>query len=220
MKKNTPTKSYGQSCSVARALDVFGERWTLLLIRELLTGPKRYTDLKTYLAGINAKLLSDRLKQLEAQGVVEKIDLPSPANATAYALTPAGEALEPAIIALAKWGLQFAAAPARKARSFPHWSVLAMKAMFNPERATNLNISCQFLVESTEIYAVIKSGTFLSGLGRIPAPDVIVTCNEAAFAEFDGSVKTVRNLLDSGKIVIEGSRRDFLKFASCLVLKS
>jgi DNA-binding HxlR family transcriptional regulator len=98
-------KTYDQYCSVAVALDVVGERWSLLILRDLLDGPKRYTDLQRSLAGIAPNLLADRLRDLQAAGVIEKRELPPPAARTVFALTREGRGLEPVFVALSRWGI-------------------------------------------------------------------------------------------------------------------
>jgi len=98
-------KSYDQYCSVAAALDVIGERWSLLILRDLLDGPKRYTDLQRSLTGIAPNLLADRLRDLQAAGVIEKRELPPPAARTVFALTRNGRGLEPVFVALSRWGI-------------------------------------------------------------------------------------------------------------------
>src|SRR5256885_12943843 len=100
-------RSYDQFCPIARALDFVGERWTLLVVRELLFGPKRYTDLLAGLPGINANVLSTRLKDLQAAELVERTTMPPPAASTVYQLTELGRGLEPAVVGLAQWGLNF-----------------------------------------------------------------------------------------------------------------
>jgi DNA-binding HxlR family transcriptional regulator len=99
-------RSYGQYCSVAKALDLVGDRWTLLVIRELLTrGPSRYTDLRSGLPGIATNLLADRLRELETAGIVEHEDAPPPVATTLFRLTDRGAALEPVIAELGRWGV-------------------------------------------------------------------------------------------------------------------
>src|SRR5689334_10593569 len=100
-------KSYNQFCALAYALDLIGERWTMLLIRELLPGPRRFTDLMDGLPGISTNLLTERLRALEDQGLLTKRILPPPAASTVYDLTPVGRALETALIELGRWGSQF-----------------------------------------------------------------------------------------------------------------
>jgi len=100
-----PARSYGPYCPVARTLELVGERWTLLIVREMLVGPMRFTDLHAALDGIPRNLLSDRLRDLEAHGVVARRELPPPAARTVYDLTDAGRELLPVVGALARWGL-------------------------------------------------------------------------------------------------------------------
>ena len=99
------TRRYDDVCGVARAMDIIGERWALLVVRELVFGPKRFSDLRAGLAGISQNVLSQRLKELEANGVVRRRRLGPPVGAQVYELTPAGQALEPVLISLSLWGL-------------------------------------------------------------------------------------------------------------------
>jgi DNA-binding HxlR family transcriptional regulator len=100
-------KSYGHACAIARALDVVGERWSLLLVRELTLGPRRYRDLTVGLPGIPSNVLAARLKDLQAVGVVTRRTLPAPTDVTVYELTGAGWALQPALHELLDWGLRY-----------------------------------------------------------------------------------------------------------------
>jgi DNA-binding HxlR family transcriptional regulator len=98
------TRTYGQLCPIARSLDVLGERWTLLIVRELLLGPKRFKDLLAELPAMGTNRLSDRLKSLEADGVIAKTTLPPPGEAQVYILTDLGERLRQPVVSLAQWG--------------------------------------------------------------------------------------------------------------------
>lgn len=99
-----PRRSYAHYCALSRALDVAGERWTLLIVRELLAGPRRYTDLHADLPGVSTDVLAARLRELEQDNVITRRRLPPPSAASVYELTPRGEALLPALTALADWG--------------------------------------------------------------------------------------------------------------------
>jgi len=94
-------------CGLAVALDLLGERWTLLIVRELLLGPQRYTDLNDGLHGLSTNLLAERLRHLETNGIIHRTELPPPAASTVYELTPIGEELQPLIVQLALWGERF-----------------------------------------------------------------------------------------------------------------
>jgi DNA-binding HxlR family transcriptional regulator len=115
-------RSYGQYCSVAKALDAVGDRWTLLIIRELLLqGPCRYTDLRNGLPGIATNLLADRLHELEAAGLVRREEAAPPVATTLFSLTEAGAGLEPSLEALGAWGIRYMAEPAEDDEFRSHW---------------------------------------------------------------------------------------------------
>src|SRR5215210_5774175 len=97
-------RTYGDRCGVARALDLVGERWALLVVRELVLGPKRFTDLRAGLPRLSTDVLAQRLRELEAAGVVRRRKLPPPSGARVYELTEWGQDLEPLVIGLGRWG--------------------------------------------------------------------------------------------------------------------
>ncbi|MGW6155159.1 winged helix-turn-helix transcriptional regulator [Streptomyces sp. NPDC055144] len=99
-----PRRSYDQYCAAARALDAVGDRWTLLIVRELLAGPRRYTDLHADLPGVSTDVLASRLKDMEREGVAERRRLPAPVSAYVYELTSRGRMLLPVLQALGEWG--------------------------------------------------------------------------------------------------------------------
>ena len=117
-------KHYGQACAIARALDVVGERWSLLLVRELTLGPRRYRDLATGLPGIPSNVLAARLKDLQAAGVITRRTLPAPADVPVYELTGAGRALQPALKELLDWGLRYGPEPSQDDVGQPGWGLL------------------------------------------------------------------------------------------------
>lgn len=97
-------RSYSDACGIARALDAVGDRWALMIVRELLLGPKRFGDIRAGLPKLSADVLSQRLRDLEDVGVVRRSQLPPPAAVNVYELTPAGKELEPVLVALGRWG--------------------------------------------------------------------------------------------------------------------
>src|SRR5947207_14125389 len=124
-------RSYGQSCGVAKALDLLGERWTLLIVRELLQGPSRYTDLRNGLPGIATNLLAERLRELEEAGLVAREEAPPPVATTLFRLTPRGEELRPVVERLMLWGapLMTVQDPQDVVRS--HWLAFALESMLS-----------------------------------------------------------------------------------------
>lgn len=122
-----PRRSYDHYCPLSRALDVIGERWTLLIVRELFAGPRRYTDLHADLPGVSTDVLAARLKELERDGLVTRRRLPPPASASVYELNRRGEGLLPALTALADWGAgELTAEPGPTDALRAHWFALPL----------------------------------------------------------------------------------------------
>ncbi len=122
-------RTYGDSCGIARALDLVGERWALLVVRELLLGPKRFTDLRAGLPHVSPDVLAQRLRDMETAGVVRRRKLPPPAAAHVYELTEWGSALEPVLVSLGRWGSR-AALPLQAGELSPDALAVALKSMF------------------------------------------------------------------------------------------
>lgn len=117
-----PRRSYDQYCPIARSLDVAGERWTLLIVRELLAGPRRYTDLHADLPGVSTDVLAGRLKDMEREGLVTRRRLPPPGAAYVYELTGRGRELQPVLAALAVWGTPALGEPRPTDALREHWN--------------------------------------------------------------------------------------------------
>ncbi len=123
-----PQRSYERLCGLARALELVGDRWTLLVIRQLLTGPKRYNDLLHALPAISTNLLAERLKRLEADGLVAKTPMAPPIATAVYELTEFGAAVEPAVLELLRWGSRLLADPARSDEpADPDWPLFPLR---------------------------------------------------------------------------------------------
>lgn len=151
-------REYGQFCPLAKALDVLGERWTLLIVRELLTGPKRYTDLRQGLPGLATDLLAARLRELQKAGVVTQRDVPRPTPATVYELTERGRALKPAILELGRWGRPLLREPTHD--RLPESALsLGLEATFHPDAAVGLDETYDIEVDGTRVTARVHDGT-------------------------------------------------------------
>jgi DNA-binding HxlR family transcriptional regulator len=130
-------RTYGDPCGVARALDVIGERWALLLVRELLLGPKRFTDLRAGMPNLSPDVLSQRLRELEQAGVLRRDKLPPPIASQVYELTDWGRELEPVVLGLGRWGSRAPFAPGDATLGVDSL-VLALKTLYDPGRADGL----------------------------------------------------------------------------------
>lgn len=161
------TKRYDDYCPVAHALGLVGERWALLVVLELLRGPKRYTDLAENLRGIGTNILASRLRDLEAAGVVAKRTLPPPAASKVYELTDYGHELRPVIRELALWGARSLGPPTHEDELFPGWLANALDTVLAP-----LAPSGRFEFRVGEEVASLDDGEVLDG--PVEDPDVIV----------------------------------------------
>ena len=134
-------RSYKQNCALAQSADLIGERWTLLLLRDLLVGPRRFGELLRSLKGIGTNLLSSRLKDLEASDIIERRESDA---GRVYALTERGRALEPTLLALVRWGLLYGPENREGFYHREEWDLVALKALFQRDRATDVSVSVQF----------------------------------------------------------------------------
>jgi len=131
-------RGYGQYCGITRAVELIGERWALLIVRDLLVGPRRYTDLKQGLPRIPTNILATRLKELQAGGVIRRVPLRN--CGLVYELTPYGRALEPILIGLGRWGFATMGDPAEGDVVTPDSLTMALRTSFQPDRASDLDV--------------------------------------------------------------------------------
>jgi DNA-binding HxlR family transcriptional regulator len=166
-------RTYGDLCGIARALDVVGERWALLVIRELLLGPKRFTDLRGGLPKIGPDVLSQRLRELEAAGVVRRVTLAPPAASRIYELTDRGRELEPVVLELGRWGSR-APVPSPEAKLGPDSAVLALKTLFDPAAAGDLTGTFELRLDGQPFRARVGRGRFDVARGSADQPDAVI----------------------------------------------
>ena len=185
------SRSYNQFCALASALDVVGERWTLLIVRELLAGPRRFKDLIDGLPGISTNLLSERLRRLEQQGLLCRRVLPPPAGSTVYELTSRGQALEKAVLELGRWGSQFLPTSlAGVALPSVGSMVLAIKAFFRPEQAQGVNETYELHLGHEVLQVQIKEGELHVQQGQALKADVVFYTDMRSYLGlFSGQLK-------------------------------
>lgn len=163
-----PRRSYDQYCGLARALDVLGERWTLLIVRNLLLGPQRYSDLLRGLPGITTNLLAKRLQEMEAEGLIERGDGVS--DAAAYRLTGIGRELEPAVHALGRWGWRRMGKSTVRDRRSIEWLLVALRRRYRGD----VTLSAELEADGSFYHMVLRRDRAEIGRGRVPAPDLRV----------------------------------------------
>jgi DNA-binding HxlR family transcriptional regulator/putative sterol carrier protein len=197
-------RSYRQYCAMARALDVLGERWTLLIVRELLTGPKRFKDLLDGLPGIGTNLLAGRLKELEGEGLLRRTTLPPPAGSAVYELTGRGRDLEPVLMGLARWGVDLLGQP-RPGEAFkPAWAAQAMKATFRPEAARWVRETYEFRVGEDVFHVRVDDGVSEPEYGPGWEPDLILKTDPATFLELVSGRIEASDAIEAGRLDVEG----------------
>jgi DNA-binding HxlR family transcriptional regulator/putative sterol carrier protein len=198
-------RSYNQFCATARALDVVGERWTLLVIRELMFGPKRYTDLQAGLPGIGPNILAARLRSLESAGVIRKRHLPPPAASTVYELSELGEGLRPVVLSLFEWGLQLVTSPGGEdAIKASYWLPAiqqAARADLLPEATDDLY---EFRIDGETITVHATNDRIEVRQGAAPAPDLVIQTDAWTFIELGRGETTAAAAVKAGKLSIQG----------------
>jgi len=168
-------RSYGQYCSVAKALDVVGDRWTLLIVRELiLQGPCRYTDLKRALPGIATNLLAERLRELQAAGLIWREDAAPPVATTLFHLTEAGAELEPALAALGAWGIRYMAEPADHDEFRSHWFAFPISLFLHDRDPDGPPIAIELRAAGRPAVIEASGGSVRTRLGTTPTPDLVL----------------------------------------------
>jgi DNA-binding HxlR family transcriptional regulator len=186
------TRTYGQMCPIARSLDVIGERWAVLIVRELLLGPKRFKDLLAELPAMGTNRLSERLKTLEADGVVARATLPPPGEAHVYVLTELGEGLRQPVVSLARWGAKLPIDD-RIDPSTGRGALLALVrcAAAPPELIRGARETYDFIIGDERFHIIVGDGTALPRSGPAPvAADVIVECDLMTLVMLDAGALT------------------------------
>lgn len=196
-------RTYDDGCAAAHALDLVGERWALLVVRELLLGPKRFTDLKAGLPGASPNVLSQRLRELEGAGIVRRRKLPPPAASRVYELTEWGEELEPVIVRLGRWGARSPSKP-RDAALGVDSLVLSFRTMFDPRAAEGLTASYELRFGEDQFHAVVDDSRFEISRGSADRPDAIVETDSDTLATLVYAGRPLAEVLESGDLKIEG----------------
>jgi DNA-binding HxlR family transcriptional regulator len=204
-------RTYGDRCGIARALDVVGERWALLVVRELLLGPKRFTDLRAGLPHIGPDVLSQRLRELEQAGIVRRHTLAPPAASRVYELTSRGQELEPVVLALGRWGSR-TEVPADDAAFGADSAVLALKTLFDPKVAGGLVVSYEVRLGEHRFNARVTGGRLELARGAAENPDAVIETDPTTLAALLWHGRSLKQALHSGAVKLEGDRRSLESF--------
>ena len=172
-------RSYGQFCGLARALELVGERWSLLIVRDLLVGARRFTDLRQGLPRIPTNVLADRLKELEQAGIVRRRVLPRPAASVVYELTAYGSQLDEVVLRLGLWGAQSLREPRPGEIMTADAMVMAFRSSFVPEAAGDLQISYVLHLGDIVLHLRVERGTLAVAEGAVSDADLVIEAGPA-----------------------------------------
>jgi DNA-binding HxlR family transcriptional regulator len=212
------TRTYGDPCGIARALDVVGERWALLVVRELLLGPKRFTDLRAGLPNVAPDVLAQRLRELEADGVVARRKLPPPAGSKVYDLTDRGRELEPVILALGRWGTSVPFPPEGHELGVDS-TILALKTVFDPEMAGDGDMSVELRLADQTFSVQVADGDIEIARGGAGDADAMLATSPMTLAALLWQGLGLREAERSGSVDLDGDRRKLERFLRLFVIE-
>jgi DNA-binding HxlR family transcriptional regulator len=205
-------RSYGEACRFAHALDLVGERWALLVVRELLLGPKRFTDLRVGLPHASSNILSERLRDLEQGAVIQRRKLPPPAASVVYELTEWGRELEPIVTKLGAWGARSPFPPETEEINTDS-IVLALRSLFDAEAAGDLNATYELQIGEQRFRVEIAGGELDLKRGLATRPDISLAAPDApTLAAVLTDQLPLDEALDSGAVQIEGGKQAAKRF--------
>lgn len=204
----SPHRRYGDPCGIARALDVVGERWAVLVVRELMFGPRRFGQIADGLPGLSPNVLSQRLRELEADGLVRRETLPPPASVAVYELTERGRALEPVLVELGRWG---SATPRSSTRDLsPAAMLFSLRTLFDPTVGGRVTYGLQL---AGEWYGVDIDGPAIRVTRSRPRDAVAsLSTDVATLRRLTMLGVPVRELEQPGRLTVEGDRRAAARF--------
>lgn len=211
-------RSYGDACGISRALDVVGERWALVVVRELLLGPKRFTDIRRGLPKLSADVLSQRLRGLEEAGIVRHRRLVPPAASRVYELTASGRALEPVLLELGRWGGANAPPPTDDMGMSLDSYLVSLRTLFDGERAAGFEAVVQLR---------LGEGTFSARVGEAgvevrreepESPDATIVADPRAFLDVVHGRRDLEEALAAGEVSFEGDEDVAARFTTLFPL--
>jgi DNA-binding HxlR family transcriptional regulator len=208
-----PMRTYADACKTAHALDLVGERWALLAVRELLLGPKRFTDLRAGLPGASPDVLAQRLRELEAAGVLRRRKLGPPVSAGVYELTEWGSELEPVVLALGRWGSRSPLADDKLEMSVDA-HVIALKGAFDPEAAEDLDARYQLELDGQPFRVEVTDRRIEVARGETKERDAVIETERGALPRVLWGGSRLADAMRSGSIKIDGNKSLARRFFS------
>jgi DNA-binding HxlR family transcriptional regulator/putative sterol carrier protein len=211
-------RSYGDACGIARALDVVGERWALMVVRELLLGPKRFTDLRAGLPHVSPDVLAQRLRDLEQAGLVHHRRLPPPYASKVYELTPSGRALEPVLIELGRWGGTYAPPPGDGMCMSLDAYIVSLRTLFDPARAGGFAARVELRLGDERFRVVITDGQVDAGRGELPDADAVIETDPETLIDVLHGHRRLADALRAETMRFSGDKRAARRFTELFPL--
>jgi DNA-binding HxlR family transcriptional regulator len=207
----TTKRTYEDACRFAHALDLVGERWALLVIRELLLGPKRFTDLREGLVTASPNILTQRLRDLQEAGVVQRRKLAPPAGSWVYELTEWGLELETVVTALGRWGARSPNPPQEK-RSSIDAMVIAFRSLFDAEAAADLTASYELVLGEDHFHVDVIDGWLEVGRGPATAPVATLETDPGTLAALLSKERSIDDVIGAGDLKVNGGKAAAQRF--------
>jgi len=208
----TTMRTYGDGCAIARALDVVGERWALLVVRELLLGPKRYTDLRRGLPNASPNVLSERLRELERAGVVRRRKLPPPAGSRVYELTDWGRELEEIVLSLGRWAALSPTPPSDAPIVSGDSIILALRARFDPGAAQGLRAGYELRLGEDRFRVEVADDEIEAVRGGADQADATIDTDPDTLGAVLWGGRSLADAQRSGSMSIEGDKTAVERF--------
>jgi DNA-binding HxlR family transcriptional regulator/putative sterol carrier protein len=213
------TRPYGQYCGLARALELVGGRWSMLIVRELLTGPKRFTDLEHGLRGIPTNILSSRLRELEEAGLVER-SLVDRSSSVVYRLTRYGLELEEPVVALGRWGSRSLGRPDESLKFTASALMLALHGAFRPEKAKGRSLAVEIRLDDQRLDILVSDGQVTFTSDPASTPRLVLETTPDVLAELLRGSSDLPSASASGRLRVDGPMRDAVRFFEMFRLPS
>ncbi len=204
-------RTYGDGCAIAHGLDLIGERWALLVVRELLLGPKRYTDLRRGLPNASPNVLSERLRELERDGIVQRRKLPPPASSRVYELTDWGRELEGIVISLGHWGARSPSRPTDAPIGVDS-IILALRGRFDPGAAEGLRARYELRLGEDRFRIAVANGELDVARGGAEQADATIDTDPDTLGAVLWGGRSLADAQRSGQLTIEGDNASVQRF--------
>jgi DNA-binding HxlR family transcriptional regulator len=210
-------RSYNEACGIPRALDRIGERWAVMVVRELVLGPKRFTDIKNALPHASPNVLTQRLKELEQSGVVRKRKLPPPASVQVYELTEWGLQLDRVLLELGRWGARAPMIPGEPTMSFDA-HLLSLLTLFDRQRAGDFRTRLELRLGDETFRAEVRDGRLTIERGAPAEPDAVVETDAGTLLALSHRRIELPDALASGAIRIDGDEQALARFITLFTM--